>query len=318
MQANVILKPRDEWNVIDASKLTDYMSCPRRYFFRSLLGWIPIMPNNHLTFGTAWHMALEHLLLHNYSKESLTEATHIFEDRYRRDFGVETDGLYGAKSPYNAMLGLIEYYNRFKTDVDNYDTLYTEVGGKVKLGDNAVLAFRIDCIRRDRHTGQIEVLDHKSSQRRMAGWDRIWSLSVQLLSYIHVLYSLWDIDKIKGGRVRATFFYKKEIKFEEARVRKTPADMESFLVDVLTYYDMLRKDTYLLMETCNDSDLAMAAFPRNQNGCYHYGRLCEYFDVCEAWSNPLQHCDETPEGYRIEFWDPLSDERIRNEVDLSQ
>lgn len=293
------------------------MSCPRKYFFNYILGWVPHIPNNNFVFGNAWHVAMEHLLLNNYSDASLEEASEMFVKRYREELGPETDDLYFPKSPTNGLKGLILYHQRYKSDVENYDVMYTEVGGRVRLGEDAVMAFKIDCIRRDRHTNMIEVLDHKSSQRRISGWDRLWGLSVQLLSYMHALYSLWDFDKIKGGRVRCTFFRSKTTEFEEVSIRKTPADMESFLTDVLTYYDMLRKDTYLLMETCSEDELSMPAFPRCPESCYSYGRICEYFDVCEAWSNPLQECHNTPPEYKVVHWNPLDDPRLRHEVDLT-
>lgn len=317
MSIKDILKPQQEWEIIDASKIRTYMSCPRKYFFNYVLGWVPNVPNNNFVFGNAWHVAMEHLLLNNYSDASLAEASEMFVKRYREELGPETDDLYFPKSPTNGLRGLILYHQRYKNDIENYDVMYTEVGGKVRLGEDAIMAFKIDCIRRDRHTKMIEVLDHKSSQRRINGWDRLWGLSVQLLSYMHALYSLWDFNKIKGGRVRCTFFRSKTTEFEEVSIRKTPADMESFITDILTYYDMLRKDMYLLMETCSEDEPSMPAFPRCPESCYSYGRICEYFDVCEAWSNPLQECHTIPPEYHVVHWNPLDDPRLRHEVDLT-
>lgn len=317
MRAYDIIKERDEWHIIDSSKLREYMSCPRKYFFNNILGWTSVYPNNHFVFGSAWHVAMEHLLLNNYSPQSVTEAGKMLLERYRQELGPETDSMYGVKTPAAAFMALVHYYDRYKNDPDNYDVLYTEVGGRVKLGEEAVLAFKIDCIRQDRHTKEVEVLDHKTSQRKIAGWERIQSLSIQLMSYLHVLYSLKEFDKIKGGRIRCTFFYKGRQEFEEVRIRKTPQDMESFLTDALTWYDALRRDMYLLMETCSDDTWSMPAFPRNPESCYSYGKLCTYFDVCEAWPNPLTECHTVPEGFKVEFWNPLDDPRIRNEVDLT-
>jgi hypothetical protein len=318
MKSIDIIPPHPTWEILDASKLTTYMACPRKYFFGYILGWEPTIPNNDLVFGSAWHVAMEHLLLNGYTSNVVDEACELFFHHYRKELGPETDENFAPKNPANAMIGIGRYAANFAIEEKNYKVMHTEVAGRVKIGDNAILAFRMDCIRRDRDNGLIEVLDHKSSGRKISGWNRLQWQSVQLLVYMHVLYSLWDYNKIKGGRIRCTWFYSKgRQEFDEELVEKSPVDMQSGLVDILTFYDYLMRDMYLFIDTCGDDEVAMPAFPRNPESCYKYGRICQFFDACNTWSNPLQHCEHVAEGYKQVYWNPLEDERIREEVDLT-
>lgn len=312
-----IVQPHETWDIIDVSKLTTYMSCPRKYFFRYILGWESTWPNNDLIFGAAWHISMEHMLLNGYSEDVVAEAEELFFDHYRKELGPDTDESFGAKSLAGAIQGLAKYASRFAIEDKSYKVLHTEVAARVKIGDDAILAARLDCIRQDRDSGLIEVMDHKTSGRRISGWERLQWQSVQLLVYMHILYSLWDFDQIKGGRIRCTWFYKNRHEFDEVLVEKTPAEMQSGLTDVLTYYDYLMRDMYLFKETCSDDEIAMPAFPRNPESCYKYGKICQFFDMCEGWANPLQHCNQVPEGYKMAYWNPLEDERIREDVDLT-
>ncbi len=52
------------FTIVDSSKLQDYMMCPRYYFYRYVLGWVPEEPNHDLIFGEAWHVSIAHLKLY--------------------------------------------------------------------------------------------------------------------------------------------------------------------------------------------------------------------------------------------------------------
>ena len=80
------------WHIRDSSKLTDYMACPRMYFFSHILGWKLDMPAHDLHFGTCWHEAREYQLLHGY--DDVAGAYEKFITKYREVFDPETDSIY--------------------------------------------------------------------------------------------------------------------------------------------------------------------------------------------------------------------------------
>ncbi len=73
----------------------------------------------------------------------------------------------------------------------------------------------------------------------------------------------------------------------------------------------------LLLEESQTVDVAMLAFPQNENACFSYGQKCPYFEFCESYSNPLHLVERgVPPGFTVEFWDPREAEGLREKVDL--
>jgi CRISPR/Cas system-associated exonuclease Cas4 (RecB family) len=318
MLANEVIQLHPSHEIIDASKLTTYCDCPRKFFYEYVLGWRPDYPNNHLVFGSAWHVAVEHLLRNAYSSESIDEAKLLFLAHYRKDLPPETDELYAPKRPLDALRALDYYVDRFRDDAYKYEVLHTEIGGSVLIADNAPMWFKIDAMLREHTSGQIVLLDHKTSQRKSSKWSSEWQLSTQILLYLHVLYCLYGTDDVKQAIVRGTFFYKAQPpQFDQAYLRKTNDLMQAWATSTNKWYEDLRHDLDVLWRECTTDSTVMEAFPQNPNACNkYYG--CPYLDYCSAWANPLRKCDEPPLGFKREYWSPVELDTIREKVDLTQ
>lgn len=317
-----IIQPHDTWNVTDSSKLTEYMRCARKYFYKYILGWSSEYPNNDLIFGSSWHLAAEHLLREGYTAESLYEASRLFLESYRKHFDNSTDGLFAPKNPDTALEALAKYCKTFQSDSREYETLWTEIGGVVSVSDTNVMYFKIDAILREREGKKILFKDHKTSKRKYTDWGEHWVMSTQMLTYTHVLNCLYPREEIEGGKVRCSFFYGPKSEhypaiFDEALISKTPSQMNSWLTQVNHWIDSLNNDKLLLVDEDSPSRNVMESFPMNDTSCFSFGQKCMYFDLCNSWGNPLQHCDSPPIGLKVEFWDPRSVETIRERVDLT-
>lgn len=315
-----ILPEQETWNVIDPSKLTVYMSCPRQFFYEHVLQWREDYVNNHLHFGSCWHLAVEHLLNNGYSKESVEEACAIFYHSYRLKLDSESDGNFAPKDPQNAMKTLVAYASRFRSDAEDYKVLGTEIGGTVLLAPDAPMFFKIDALLQRQRDGKVIALDHKTSQRRMANWSERWLLSTQMLTYLHVIYCLFSEENAVGGiRVRCSFFYKSKLsEFDESIVEKSLSQMQAWLTSQTNWYDSLQYDMKYLLEQEDTESSAMKSFPMNPNACFNYGRKCAFFDFCSAWANPLTRCEEVPLGFRQEVWDPRTDSGAKSFIDLTK
>lgn len=314
-----ILPQNETWQIIDQSKLVTYLNCPRKFFYSYVLGWKSDYPSNHLTFGSAWHEAVEHLLLNDYSKDSLVQASLLFLNRYRQDFGSETDEMFAPKDPKNALVTLSNYSQRFFRDTKEYEILFTEIGGQVYIAPNHPMSFKMDVIVRNRETGQISLWDHKTSQRRMGNWQESYSMDTQMHLYLHALYCMYGVkeDKVKGAKIRCTFFYKsKPSEFEETLIEKSPDQMQNFLYSTFNYYSQLKNDMEILLNEDSTEEENMHAFPMNPTSCFDYGKSCLFLDLCKAWPNPIIHVDSPPIGMKVEFWNPLEDKKIKTLIDL--
>ena len=252
-----VIQPHPTWDTLDSSKLKTYMECPRKFFYRYLLGWHSNAVNNHLVFGSAWHIALEHLHNSTMNDKDIAEAQVMFLEYYRQELPVETDNLCVPKTPLNAASSLVDYAQRFRATHREHEVLYTELGGIVLVSDTRTMTFKCDAILRDEQ-GYIFALDHKTSQRRYVDWGDHWTLSTQMLTYLHALHCLYPDQEEITMLVRCAFFYKKDPTiFEEHPISKTPQQMQAWLERTNQWIDRMQVDMDILTNEDDTDDLVM-------------------------------------------------------------
>ena len=318
-----VIQPHPTWDILDSSKLTTYMSCPRKYFFRYLLGWHPSSANNHLVFGSAWHVALEHLHQNEMSPKSVLEAQVMFLEYYRQTFPPETDELFAPKTPANAFTSIEDYATKYRHECDEYEVLYTELGGIVLVSDTRTMTFKCDAILRARNDNIIG-LDQKTTGRKFSDWGDHWTLSTQMLTYLHALKCLYPDENAEMLVRQATFYSvdkrngkQRPTDFDEQPIGKSDAQMQAWLERTNQWIDRMQIDMDILMNEDNTDNSVMRSYPQNDTACFNFGRRCEFFDFCNAWPNPLTRCDQTPIGFHIEWWDPLAQPEIRTRINLA-
>lgn len=312
------------WKINDATKLTEFQECPRKYFYKYVLGWKPEIPNNHLVFGTAWHKAQEYLLTHDYSVQSVIKGHEEFLKEYRKELGPETDNMFTPKTPDNALVVLNAYAKKYGGELEKWEPLYTEIAGKINLSDDQVLHFRMDSILRHRTKKTIKSIEHKTGSSTW-NWEIQWPLSNQNGTYSHVLNCLFSPDEVEGIVFRGTIFiknaspkawaqlaegspltYKQPFDFIEYPAKKSLDQMQTWLWNTLFWLDQL-KWNFQLLSDAKEEDPVLYAFPLNPTACTkYYG--CEFLDYCQAWQNPLQKCHEPPLGFKEDHWNPMAKE----------
>ena len=301
--------PHETWGQLDTSKVMEYMRCPRSFFYRYILGWRTEGRYNDLEFGQAIHDALEHILLNlPPSPDVIREAyDNHFLPTYRRVWGPGTDPLFHPKTPEMALKLLIKYCIHYRRDAYDLEVLMTEIGGSVPISSEDSLTFRMDTICRDR-SGKVFSLEHKTKGgpfNRM--WDDQWTLSPQVGTYTHVLYSLFHPDTVKGVMINGISITKAKeptISFKRVSCWRTPRAMQQWLSNILEWVASIKRDFLLLSESTEGQD-TLLAFKQNPTSCTSF-MGCTYSDFCATWSNPLRNWDPPPEGIRVEFWNPLS------------
>ena len=303
------------WNIVDPSKLNEFQACERKFFYRYVLGWTSEAPNLHFVFGTAWHLAMEHLRLNGFSPESVKEAGDKLEDYYRQYYSETTDLDMAPKNPGNARLALEEYADRYRDIDSERKTLYTEVLATVPVSENGRLMYgRLDAIVEDPNYG-IMGIDFKTGSRRSKMWEGQWKTSLQMNFYYHVLNLAFPGKRIYGMLVDGVFFYKRKQKDEQTinvpvrvPVRKTNDMHQAWLSDTNYLIDMMEWNFEGLSKTTPDHNV-MSCFPRRTSNCTAYNHLCPYHSFCTSWANPLKHCTEPPLGFKVEHWDTTHDDK---------
>lgn len=298
-----------EQNKLDSSKLDDMERCPRYFFYRHVLGWEIEAPNNHLVFGTSWHIAMEHLLLNGYGDSSVIEAHNKMLAEYRKEFAPETDELFSPKDPNNAFVVLAQYAMKYQKELENLEVIYTEIAGEVAIDADHTIAFRMDSILREKDSGLIFSREHKTGSRTHL-WDDQWLLARQPGTYSHVLYCLYPYEQVKGIEMNGSFFIKrKKDPFDFRRyVLKKRKDQMQVWMDNTSYYVNQVNHEYDILGDCTENEEVLNAFPLRAHNCFDYYRTCTYHDFCLAWPNPLRKMHEPPLGFRIRYWNPLERE----------
>lgn len=315
---------RPEWMIVDSSKVQDFMACPRYVFYRHICGWSPETTNSHLVFGSAWHEAMEHLLLEGYSSKSIGEAYGKLEHYYRKHFSAETDEIFFPKTPANALVALTGYAKKWEKDFELYETLYTEIGGTVSIGPNKELHYRMDSILRRKSDKKLGSREHKTGSSSY-NWLDQWPLSFQVGTYNHVLNCMYDQTSIYGVEMNGVIFGRSKkgwlqllenstLTVQDPReyircpILKNRGQMQAWLVNANWWYDSYMAEIETLNETDSDDEDVMYSFPCNTKSCLNYGHLCAYHDFCLAWPNPLRKISDVPIGFKQEFWNPLAEQ----------
>lgn len=314
------------WSKRDPSKLKDYRTCERKYFFRHLLGWAGTAPNNDLIFGQATHAGKEHLWKIGYNDEAIKESFQKFINLYRPEFGEDTDELFEGKTPDGYLNAMIEYCQKYHDDFERYEVLYTEIAGTVPVDEKRVLYFRMDSVLEEKSSGKKISMDLKTTKtptfsgKNALVWVNDFTLAIQSGCYTHCLYCMYPREEVKGmifdgfgvGKNKSGY----NCNFLRAPVYLTPRQMQVWLWNVLDILDQLDHDMERLSES-KDSDEVLQCFPMRTENCTKYFRMCPYHDFCCTWSNPLQHGHEVPLGFKQEFWDPEVDEsEVSKKVEL--
>lgn len=294
----------EAWEVLDSTKLQSYCACPRQYFYEYVLGWRKEYTSNHLIFGRAWHLALEHIYKNGFAPASISDAFEKFLADYREELPESTDTWFGGKTPANALLALTEYVKEYASDAYDIEVLGTEMGGLVGIGKDRSIAVKLDLV--GKKNGGLISLEHKTGSRAGETWADQWKISLQIGAYLHALAACYPIEGDPTVWVNGTFFYAKSRKFLRVPVRRRGVSMLNWLTSVHHLFDSIERDFRRLAD-CSDADPALYAFPMHPTACSSYSG-CQFHDLCLCVGNPLRYVGGAPiTGFTEYWWNPLAD-----------
>ena len=97
------VKAVPQFDIHDSTKINCFQTCPRKYFYKYVLGWSHEDANIHLVFGSAWHKAMEVFYealrdgkIQNIEVPQLMAA--IFYERFSEELDPHA-GIYKKKEP---------------------------------------------------------------------------------------------------------------------------------------------------------------------------------------------------------------------------
>lgn len=310
-----MIEQHETWRIIDSTKLQDFISCPRKYFYRYILGWVGEEDNVHLVMGSAIHKAHEIMLQNGYSPDVVELAILEMTRMYRQAFSEQMDDVYYPKSPGYAAEMLRRYAKHFSDDFQKAEVIYTEISGSVPIRNDRVMYFKTDSILKGvngHYQNKYFSREHKTTKSDSRQWRDQWSLKTQIGTYNHVLYCLYQPDQVYGVEINGMIFQKSFAKksqdelFPRIAIIKGPTAMQDWLWTVNNYYDEIERETERMMEV-TENDNIMRAWPKNTESCSIYSG-CPYMDYCCSWHNPLRRAEDLPQGMERRFWNPTEQE----------
>lgn len=311
----------------DNTRLSEFKSCPRKYFFRHYMDWTFEGFAPALLFGSSWHAAMDCLWpimaegdnAHTLStKEIAIVAYDAFLTEWIKGGGPnpdETDGevfeRLEPRTPMNAMEMIYAYVDERRSlfQRKSFELLGVEVPFAVPLDpedDNLYYVGRLDKVFRLKDG--IYVGEHKtSSLYAKASTFRYnfidsFSPNSQVDGYIHALNMLYPDEKIAGVWVDAALVHKTvHDGFKIIPVEKRLKQLEGWLWEATYWVDQIENNKEALA-SMDPSAPYMHAFPKNTGACQDFARNCTYIDICRGFPNPMGQ--DTPAGMKKEHWSP--------------
>ncbi len=270
------------------SRLHCYQECPQKYYYRHILKRKPAKDRTVLTFGTAYHLLLEHFWLGGIEQalEHFDEAVKDLDEVDAAKVGT-LFAHYPANLPahsHDEVLGMEQSFDVPVIDSTTGRALYGHrLRGKIDL------LLGID--------KKVWVVDHKTTAKDITGDSPYWD-ALRMDSQL-VLYALMEgasgviYDVTRKPQLRLSSSDKKTAREEgiepieayrrrvEERITSAPEEWYQWRAFPLTH-DQLLEAASNLVESCRLFEMLTSTglYPRHSGSCIgHYG-ACDYLEVC--------------------------------------
>ena len=272
----------------DNSKLAVLNSCPAKYYWQYdrnlVLKDVVALP---LEFGSAWHLAMEHL----YLGDSLDFACDVFQTVF--------DPFSDLETKYNTAKGidiLKKYHKKYFPEY--FDVLHVEKGVTVKIHNMLTFFGRIDLV--FEMNGIIYIMDHKTTSN-LGGY--VVNPNHQFTGYIYAARKQFDLD-VTGAMINLVQTYKMEL-----RKKKNGAINDGFLRKPTSRNEVDFEDWKAWLLDCNErlnKYTRTGYWPKHTTGCYNFGKNCPYKDLCTC---PHESYRERiiESQYEIKVWEPWNE-----------
>ena len=297
----------------DNTILSDYKSCPRKYFIRHKLGWRSEGTALPLIFGLSWHAGMDVVWQHSQRLDKRTCADTAMAafletweaDGMPADLDVQQLENWAPRVPSVAHEMYVNYIEKRWPMLRDAELLACEQPFAVPVPamEDVWYVGRLDKV--VQFNGQRLVVEHKTTTeyKKDGGFKT---------DYIEG----WYMDsQVKGYQFGGRLFFDglDGVWVDSALVHKTVHDAFRFvpvahnnglllewLADTREWIRRVQADS---ARFAADGKLSEGTFPKNEGYCYGKFGRCPYLDICRTVADPSQ--EEIPSGYIEEFWSPF-------------
>jgi hypothetical protein len=303
---------------LDNTKRETFVSCPRKYYLRFILGLYPDKGSTALRYGVVWHDVMS------------TFYSHIKENGWIKDGGAIEAAILAGKKCWDEYTGEKEFYPDYKTFenlcncflqyIDHFagdegfmEVLETESLFQIKthwISDEEEKAFPtlqpfLFTGKKDltvRLNNQPWFLEHKTTGWALSLKKRDLHRSAQVMGYTYAGKEEFYPEEPAG--VLVVFHYlnaykskttgeygKLKVEFERVPQIFTNEDLANWRLSFLDVAERIQQATIRNI------------WPMGHDSCYRYGR-CEFCDICERNVSLEDIASKVPYGYYLdEPWD---------------
>lgn len=285
--------------ILDSSKLQDYQSCPRKFFYRHILGWDNEEPSFHLHFGKCWHKGLEKLYSEGFSADNMAAAAHAFLAAYDEQSIPVPSKSY--KTADAAIKAIFEYSQKYVWDVQNFEVVAVESPYAIPISRERSIIVNRDVLLRERTSQDLVILEHKTASSLGRTFDQQWRLSLQIAMYAYSAYLEGVTPKIPKVIVNATCFKAAGAEFHRVPVMRNFSGINNALYTANSLWDDIEADITRLYNIDLEADF-LQAFRQAPSSCANFTG-CQFYDYCTCCGNPL-NLESPPIGMTLRFWNP--------------
>lgn len=277
-------------------------SCLRKYSLRYRQGYRAVSDSDDLALGTLCHTGMEHLWHGSWDLAVAVGAM--------RAAGADPFVLAKAEAMVTG------YHAQWSDSLDRYEVIAIEAEFQAPLVNPATglpsrtfaLAGKLDGLIRERSTGRVLVLEHKTSSEDISTGSIYWRrllMDGQISTYFEGARALGHEP---DGCLYDVLGKPKQRPLEVNKSRTIPETAEQYrdrLVEAIAaapgaFYQrnevprLARElaeaaaDRWQLATLLRDA-ARTDRYPRNPDACMAYGRCCEFFDCCSTGMDPSEH-----------------------------
>jgi hypothetical protein len=293
---------------VDASSLSEFKICPRRYYYSIVMGRQPMAESVHLTFGILLHKAAEiyHIRRFTYAEDHTTALHEVVRWVMKATWDKEANRPWTSNDKYKNRFTLVRtvvwYLDKYQEDelrtaiLDNgkpaVELPFTIDSGYTALtGEPFTLCGKLDRI--VTFKSNYYVADIKTTQSTIG--DFFWKKYTpdnQVTIYSIAGNNAWGLP-VEGLIIDACQIAIEFSRFERGLIERTEAQLLEWQHEELGYWLMS-------MNQCAERGV----WPKNDSACGIYGG-CPFRTVCSQ-PNPDAARKVIEGAYRERTWDPLA------------
>jgi hypothetical protein len=296
---------------LDNTKRSNYVTCPRKYYWQHIRGLLPIYGSTALRYGSGWHGLLEGYYTHIQEngwlkdgeaiKAGVLLAQRIWE---RESEGREFNADYRTFD--NMMKSFLQYLTTFSFEVGMLKVLDTEQVFEIPFTLSPEEKILFPDLEPFVFTGRLDMqvelngapwlVENKTTGQWLSTQTERLNRSAQLLGYNYAGLTVLDF-KPEGSLVNMHHISSRknkaggwsEPKIDFARVPQifSPGDIEQWRLSFLSTAQDIQRS------------IRTTHFPMQFDSCYQYGR-CAYTQLCEQ-NRPLE--DTNTHNFIVSHWD---------------